>query len=386
MIVKETVAADSTMIGLQNKTRYIIHQGGTSSGKTFGVMVGLIYYLLSCDQPKVASVVGQTVPHLRTGVQRDMDTILSEDEIPHTQNKTERTYRIGNSLVEFLSVDTIGKAKGGKRDILFVNEANEHDYSIVKQLILRTAETVILDYNPTHHFWLHDQLLPTIGSDYIFKRTTYKDNPAVSDAIATEIERLKHEDEELYKVYGLGYTGNIQGVIFPHVNWVDEMPEYLDNEGYGMDFGYTNDPTALVRAGIYQGEIYAEELIYERGLSAAEIANIAHHKGYQNIFRIMADNEPRTIAALEEEGLWIEGARKAPGSVSLGISTLKSYPINITKSSVNWRKEQQRYKWKEKDGKSLNQPIGMYDHLWDALRYYAEGHILPQKSSVRIVS
>ena len=376
MIRKDTVAADATMIGLQGGIRYIIHQGGTSSGKTFGTLVGLAYFLLSSKKSYVVSVVGQTIPHLRTGAQRDFDDILAVDKIRHTHNKTERTYHIGNSIVEFLSIDKLGKAKGGKRNILFINEANEIDYTIVKQLILRTSDTVIIDYNPTHHFWFHDKLLPGLKkSEYIFKRTTYKDNPSVSDAIIREIEKLRDEDEELWKVYGLGYTGNIKGVIFPKVVWIDEMPEFLTHEGYGMDFGFTNDPTTLCRAGIYQGAIYAEELIYDRGLSNDMIANMAFHKGYNSAFKVVADNEPKSIAKLDDLGLWIEAARKGPGSINFGISTLKSYPIYITNTSINWMKEQKRYKWKEKDGRTLNTPIDSYNHLWDALRYWADGHL-----------
>lgn len=374
MIDRTTVASDSTWIGLQKGYRHIIQQGGTSSGKTFGILVALTHFAASSEGSLIISVAGQTVPHLKQGAMRDLQAILDSEEIPYQENKTDRIFTIGTSIIEFIAIDKLGKAKGAKRDILFVNEANEIDYAIFKQLSLRTSKTIIIDFNPTHHFWLHDNVVPHLKKgEYIFKRTNYTHNPAVSSEIAKEIESLKELDEELYKVYGLGYTGKIQGIIFSNVKWVDEMPDYLNNEGYGLDFGFTNDPTALCRAGIYNGEIYAEELIYERGLTNADLCNMFTHLGIHSGFKIVADRENKSIEEISRNGFWCEGAEKGPGSVNFGISTLKSYKINIVKTSVNWKREQSRYKWQEKDGKPTNKPVDAYNHLWDALRYWADG-------------
>lgn len=345
-----------------------------NSGKTFGILVALIHFAASSEKSLIISVAGQTVPHLKQGAMRDLQAILDSEQIPYLENKTDRIFSIGNSIIEFIAIDKLGKAKGAKRDILFVNEANEIDYSIFKQLSLRTGKTIIIDFNPTHHFWLHDNVVPHLKKgEYIFKRTNYTHNPGVSSEIAKEIESLKELDEELYKVYGLGYTGKIQGIIFSNVKWVDAMPDYLNNEGYGLDFGFTNDPTAFCRAGIYQGEIYAEELIYERGLTNADLCNMFTHLGVHSGFKIVADREPKSIEEINQKGFWCEAAEKGPGSVNFGISTLKSYKINIVKSSVNWKREQSRYKWQEKDGKPTNKPVDAYNHLWDALRYWADG-------------
>lgn len=379
MIHTETIAINTTLKCLRQSVPLVLHQGGTSSGKTFGILYALLSYLLY-DRGKeklTVSVVSENVPHLQRGAYKDFKTILAETELDGViiENKTHKTFTLPSGTeIEFFSADNEGKARGAKRDILFVNEANNLKWDIYYQMSMRTNATVILDWNPSNEFWLHTKLYPNLKKgEYFFKVTTYRDNPGVTDKVKNEIERLKDIDPELYKVYGEGRKGSITGLIFQNVTFVDEFPKECRKVGYGLDFGFTNDPTALVRIGVLHGELYMEELIYETGLLNKDISDLLKELGLKRRDEIIADSaEPKSIAELRSYGWNVRPAKKGTDSVNHGISLLKSYKLNITKNSVNWRKEVNNYKWKvDNNGDTLNVPIDAYNHLWDAARYYA---------------
>lgn len=378
MIYTDTRAIRRTTYGLRNGVPNIYHQGGTSSGKTFGNLYALLSYLLYDRQGDklLCSVVSENYPHLRRGAYKDFVTILTETGLSEavTEAKSTHTFTLpGGSQVEFFAADNEGKARGAKRDILFVNEGNNVAWDIYYQLALRTSETVIVDWNPSGEFWLHEHLLPTLGQhEYIFTRTTYRDNPAVTPKVVAEIERLKLIDPVLYRVYAEGKTGMVQGLVFPEITIVPEFPKDAKKLAYGLDFGFTNDPTTLVRMGVSGGGLYGEELLYETGLTNDDICKRLESLGLRKTDEIVADSaEPKSIEEIRRKGWNIRPAVKGADSVNFGIGLLKQYGLNLTAASTNWRKEARNYKWKEKDGRPMNAPIDAFNHCFDAARYYA---------------
>lgn len=358
----------STTLALQDKIPYLIHQGGTSSGKTFNILLALFQYCFTSENAYIVSIVAETFPVLKKGAIRDFDTILSLIGYDGKKNKSEYTYSIGKSTFEFFAVDNPGKAKSGKRDILFINECNHVDYDIVYQLALRTRMTVIYDYNPSSEFWLHTEFLPKKQrSEYLFKITTYKDNPALEEKIIRDIEALP---PDLYRIYGEGRLGQISGLIFDNWQVVDEFPQNAKNITYGLDFGFSRDPTAMVKVALYDNCIYVQELIYETGLTTDDIDNIIAMFEVPKSATINADSsEPRLIHELYNKGWYVKGVTKGADSVRAGINKLKRFKICITADSTNLIKEFKNYKWKEKDGKSIGVPIDLWNHGCDALRY-----------------
>lgn len=358
----------STTLALSDKIPYLIQQGGTSSGKTFNILLALFEYCLMNEQALIVSIVAETFPVLKKGAIRDFDTILAMVNYDGGKNKSEYTYKIGKSTFEFFAVDNAGKAKSGKRDILFINECNHVDYEIVYQLALRTRQTVIYDYNPSAEFWLHTEFLPNKQpGEYLFKVTTYKDNPALEEKIVRDIEALP---PDLYRIYGEGKLGQISGLIFDNFDIVDEFPDNAKGLTYGLDFGFSRDPTAMVKVALFDNCIYVQELIYETGLTTDDIDNIMTELGVSKSVTIHADSsEPRLIHELYNKGWYIKGVTKGADSVRAGINKLKRFKICITRDSTNLIKEFRNYKWKEKDGKSIGVPIDMWNHGVDALRY-----------------
>ena len=242
----------------------------------------------------------------------------------------------------------------------------------MQQLMMRTEEGVILDWNPSAEFWFHEMLLPTLDpSDFLFTLTTYLDNPVISDKKRKEIENLVLIDEQLHRVYALGMTGQSQGIIYKNWSIVPEFPENGKNEGGGLDWGYTNDPTVVIRCCLYRGEIYVDEYVYETGLTNPDLAAKLAFNEYDYDWETIADSaDPKSIDELSDYGYFIKGAVKGKGSVDHGIQTLKQYKINVTSRSTNTIKELRNYKWKEKNGKPTNVPVDKFNHAMDALRYW----------------
>lgn len=369
----ETKVVTSTLAAIEEKVPLLIQQGGSYSGKTFGIECALYWYAYSELSPKplLISVVGCTFPHLKRGALRDFETIVDALGGVKAHNKTDSTYKIGNCTIEFFSADDNNKVRGSKRDILFVNECNLINYERYRQLALRTRQTVILDFNPVEDFWLHEKILP-FKDDYIFKRTTYRDNPATPEKVRDDIEKLKLTDPALYRVYGEGKTGQIQGLIFTKIKTVDVFPVEAKKIAYALDFGFTHDPSVLIKCGELSGEFFGKEMMHETGMTNSDLSDKFKELGLTRYDEIIADSaEPKSIEELKRKGWNIKPALKGADSIRVGISTLQSYPINLTTDSVNWRKEAKNYKWKEKDGNFLSEPIDKWNHCWDAARYYA---------------
>lgn len=354
--------------------RVCVNQGGTSSGKTYTIMQVLIYTAL-IEAGSITTVVGQDLPNLKVGALRDAKTILAGSEwLAGYFNIHESEHYLqckNNSIIEFKSYNDEQDAKNGKRDYLFVNEANGIPYEIYWQLAIRTRKKIWIDYNPSERFWVHNEVKGRQGVKMII--SDHRGNPFLSKEEHERIESI--EDKELWKVYARGLTGKLSGVIFPNFRIVDSMPE-RDSwkiQGYGLDFGFTNDPTALVHCVIAHGELWTDLEIYDVGLTNPMIAEKAREAGITKANQIIADSaEPKSIEELRNAGLWIIPTVKGKDSIMVGIDILHRYKWNVTRRSIGLIEELQSYKWKkDRDGKKTNIPIDKYNHAIDATRYFA---------------
>ena len=285
-------------------------------------------------------------------------------------NRTDYTYTFETgSKIEFFSVDQPDKVRGPRRDRLFMNEANNTPYEAFDQLEVRTKEFIFLDYNPTYEFWFYTELLNK-RNDIDFITLTYKDNEALAPEIVKTIEQRKG-NKNWWRVYGEGQLGEVEGKIYKDWQIIDEIPHEARLERYGLDFGYTNDPSAIVAIYYYNGGYILDEITFQKGLSNKQIADIL-----QNIDRalVIADSaEPKSIDEIKSYGITILPANKGQGSVNQGIQYLQGQKISISKRSVNIIKEYRNYLWKtDRDGRIINQPEGGFDHSMDAIRYAME--------------
>jgi len=302
---------------------------------------------------------------------RDFINILKDYDLysEDNHNKSSSEYRLNGNLVEFISLDQPTKVRGRKRDVLFINEANELFFEDWQQLVFRTTDKIILDYNPSDEFhWIYEKVKTREDADFYI--TTYKDNPFLGLEIIKEIERLKHTDENYWKVYGLGQVGAAKSLIF-NFNLIDTIPENARFISYGLDFGFTNDPTALVKVYLHDTNLYVKELLYRTGMTNQDIAKELDRLEIGRREEIFADaSEPKSIEEIYRMGWNIKKADKPQGSVNLGIDMLRRYTLNVTKDSLNVIKESRNYKYKEdKNGNILNEPADAFNHTMDALRY-----------------
>ena len=351
--------------------RIQVHQGGTRSGKTYSLLLVLIE--LAYKNPNAGATITiarKTFPALRASVMRDFFEILNRENIYNEahHNKSDATYILFGNLVEFISIDQAQKVRGRKRDVLFINEANELSLEDWRQLLIRTTGNILLDYNPSDEFhWLYEQVIPR--EDAALFKTTYLDNPFLDEALVAEIERLKDADENFWRVYGLGERGQSRSAIFNHYIQTEDVGPDWKLLAYGLDFGYTNDPTAAVAVYTNGNQLLFDEVLYQSGLANRQIAKLLD----VGKAPIIADSaEPKSIDELHGYGLNVHAARKGPDSVRSGIQYLHSKPLYITARSVNLLKELRNYKWREdKNGRILNEPVDAFNHAIDAARYAA---------------
>ncbi|PJJ79956.1 PBSX family phage terminase large subunit [Mucilaginibacter auburnensis] len=372
------MAAQASILFRRNyaaTAQVVVNQGGTSSGKTFAIEQ--VLFCKACETGNlVITVVGQDIPNLKAGALRDALKIYNDSEeiksAVKSFNKTDRIFEFHNgSIIEFKSYDNDQDAKSGKRDYLFVNEANGIDWLIYSELALRTRIRIFIDYNPNTAFWVHDNLLGKPGVELII--SDHRHNPFLDDASRQKIEGLKDDDEERWKVYARGLTGKISGLVLTNWHLCDAIPVDARLLAAGLDFGFTNDETGCLLVYQKSGELWINEVLYETGLTNQDVSKRLLLAGLTKSHEIVADSaEPKSIEELKRLGWFISAAKKGPDSVKHSIDILKRYKLNITRQSVNLRKELERYKWRtDASGKATNQPVDTWNHLIDPLRYVA---------------
>jgi len=301
---------------------------------------------------------------------RDFLDILKQhdkyDEELH--NKSNSEYELSGNLVEFISLDQPQKVRGRKRNLLFINEANELDFEDWQQLVFRTEDKIILDYNPSDEYhWIYDKVKEREDADFYI--TTYLDNPFLEPSIKAEIERLKDTDEQYWQIYGLGQKGISKATIFNFTE-TNVIPEDAEFVSYGADAGYTNDPTTLVSVYKKDYNLYIKEHLYQTQMTTVDIHNKWKQIGITREPIYFDSAEPRLIEELRRMGWNVRPSIKGADSVNAGIDLLKRFKIHIYKDSHNAIQEFRNYKWQEdKSGKLMNKPVDKNNHLIDATRY-----------------
>lgn len=369
---------------LNAKTPILVHSGGSSSSKTYSTVQAL--FTIASTQPnKVITIVGSDLPNLKKGAIRDAKTVVDAEPFFQQQiekfNKSDHVYFFKTgSVIEFTSYADSQDAKAGKRTHCFLNEANGIPYPIFEQLRIRTTELTVLDFNPSAEFWAHTVLKGR--KDVTWIDSTFRDNAFVHPTVKKAIMGYEPTPENIqagtaneyrWKVYGLGQLSRLEGLIFPQFNVTASWPmDYnIKWHGYGLDFGYTNDPTALIEVKLYRGELYARQLIYQRGLTNPDIAEKMQELGVDKSIYVIADSaEPKSIAEIGQYGFLIKEVVKGRDSIMHGIDLMKRYKINVHNESKDLIKEFNSYTWKvDRDGKALNVPIDKFNHGIDAFRY-----------------
>jgi phage terminase large subunit len=358
---------------LKLKKRVRIIQGGTSAAKTYGILSVLIARASAIHGLEV-SVVAESIPHLRRGALKDFIKLMKWMNKWHENqfNKSLLTYQFLNgSTFEFFSADDSSKLRGARRDVLYINECNNVTFESYNELAIRTKKAIYLDFNPANEFWVHTELKDEQDSDFLI--LTYKDNEALDNSIVQQIEknRLKAETSAYWanwwRVYGLGEIGMLEGVIFSNWKTIDILPKEANLIGIGLDFGYTNDPTAIIEIYNYNGQRIINELKYQTGMLNSDIANaLPKH------VPVYADSsEPKSIEEIKRYGITIKGVTKGKDSINYGIDVMQRNEYLITSNSTNLIKELRAYCWDtDKQGTRLNKPIDTNNHAIDALRYH----------------
>lgn len=352
------------------KKRLRIIQGGSSAGKTIAILMVMIDRLQK-ETGLISSVVSETMPHLKRGAIRDFLNIMEAhgyyDDKRWNRSDFIYTFETGSKL-EFFSADSSDKVRGPRRNgDLFENECNNVSYETHVQLSIRTLGNIYCDFNPVQEFWYHDEIKGKLDHDFII--VTYKDNEGLPQVIVDEIESRKG-NKTFWTVYGLGELGESEGRIFTGWNLdIEEIPHEARLERYGLDFGYTNDPTALIAIYYYNGGYILDEVLYQKGLSNKQIADTILNQPRKAM--VIADSaEPKSIDEIRLNGVNIQPTTKGPGSVLARIQMMQDQQISVTKRSVNTIKEYRNYLWEtDRDGRIINEPSPIFNHAMDAAGY-----------------
>lgn len=347
--------------------KIVVEQGGTRSGKTYNILLWLIFEYCVREQGKTITICRKTFPALRATVLRDFMDILRQHNVyrEENHNKSNSEYNLFGNMVEFISLDQPQKVRGRKRDLLFINEGNELFYEDFQQLVFRTTGRIIIDYNPSDEYhWLYEKVIPREDCD--FYQTTFLDNPFLADSIRQEILRLRDTDETYWRVYGLGERAQSKATIFQYQEYT-KLPETADFVAWGMDYGFTNDPTTLVKVYTDDHNLYVREYLYRTNMTTNDIHKFLQETGVGRD-PIYADTaEPRLNEELRRMG-W--NIRKAEKNINAGIDLLKRYAIHVHPEDKNAVQEFRSYKWLEdRTGQLTNKPEDANNHIIDAIRY-----------------
>lgn len=365
--------------------KIVVNRGGTRSGKTVGIMqLAVLYLFTGYVKPGLILEAGtwSTVRKFSASLDKtvivdfeeQLDTLGVYDLVKH--NKTKKTYIYKNRMVEFIGADDQQKLRGAKREILHCNEGNELLWKDWQQLIFRTTERVYIDFNPDdENVWINteiEQKRQHIKGDVAVYVSSYLDNTFLPQSLVEEITYLKDTDPDFWKVFGLGEYGSVKGLIFDNWN-VKSLPPGATLLGYGLDFGFTNDPTALTAVYKSAGQLWFKQEVYERRLTNNDISDRLRSAGIGHSTEIIADSaEPKSIEEIYRLGWNIKPAAKGPDSIKAGIDILKRWVCNVTPESVDLIKERKTYKWlQDKEGNYINKPVDFNNHAIDSIRYFA---------------
>jgi phage terminase large subunit len=367
---KRTTATNKV---LALKKRNKIIQGGTSASKTYSILAVLINKAVTIPSLEI-SVVAETIPHLRRGALKDFIKILKWTNRYNEKqfNKSLLIYEFKNgSVIEFFSADDSSKLRGARRDILYINECNNVTFDSYNELAIRTRKEVYLDFNPANEFWVHKELKNEPDSDFLI--LTYKDNEALDQSIIDQIEKNKEKAKtssywaNWWKVYGEGQLGMLEGVVFSNWKTIDTIPQEAKLIGIGLDFGYTNDPTAIIEIYNYNGQRIVNEVAYQTGLLNSDIAKLLP----KHVMVYADSSEPKSIDEIKRHGITIKGVTKGKDSINYGIDVMQRNEYLVTSNSSNLIKELRAYVWDtDKQGNRLNKPIDFNNHAIDAFRYH----------------
>lgn len=355
-----------------NDKDIMINQGGTGSSKTYSILQ-LIIFLSQIEQNSTFSIVAESMPVLQRGAIKDFLKIFKEGNnfIDANWKMNPPIYKMGSNTIEFFSVEDDSKCRGPRREYLFLNEANNIKWDTFNQLAMRTKKAIFIDFNPVSSFWAHTKIMNNENHyKYEYIHSTYLDNPYLSKKEIDDIERKRDMDPNDWRVYGLGEIGSLEGLIFN--NW----DIYYDNkEGkdivYGLDFGFTNDPSTLIAVWKQEGELYVDEIFYDYGMMNDVINEQFKENGLRQRYdEIYCDVEPKTVEELYRLGWNIKQVKKGADSVNFGIGLIKQHKLHVSSRSINLIKELRNYQWiKDRDGIKTNKPSQGNDHAIDAMRY-----------------
>ena len=383
MKISTTVVFEELLKSDELDKRIVIAQGGSRSGKTFNILIYWIYRLLQ-EEKKTLTIVRKTLPSLKNSVLKDLIQVLELFEVydPNKFHKQEGFYELGSNIINWTSVDEPQKIRGMKRDYLYCNEANELKIEDWNQLIFRTTDKVICDLNPSElNSWVYD--LETRDDSYMFK-TTWRDNPFVSDTIIKELESLKEKDENLYRIYNLGEKGIATQLVFTKFSTIERIPEGMKLLGRGMDFGY-NSPTTLIEIYKDEDNLYIRELLYTKNKTMPDIIYQMEQLGFDKTDTIWCDSAlPQNIEELKRSRFNVKPVNKK--SILHGIDLIKRHHIWIESTSTNTIKEFQTYRFKEdKDGNLIDTPEDDNNHSVDAIRYVLESELNKKSGKLTII-
>lgn len=370
-MLKRTTAINKI---LKLKKRVKIIQGGTSAGKTFGILPILIDKATKTPRLEI-SIVAESIPHLRRGALKDFLNIMKWTNrfFDSRYNKSLLRYEFANgSYIEFFSADDSSKLRGARRDILYINECNNVAFNSYNELSIRTKSDIYLDFNPANEFWVHTELKGEVDSDFLI--LTYKDNEALDHRIVKEIEKNKAKSktsaywENWWRVYGEGLVGMLEGVVFSNWKVIDKIPDEAKLLGYGVDFGYSVDPNSIIEVYNLDGKRILNEICYETGLVNTEIAK----RMKSEVIAYADSSEPKSIEEIRRTGQKIKGVAKGADSINFGIQIMQSQSYLVTSKSANLIKELRSYCWDKdrKTGAQIGKPVDYMNHAIDAVRYH----------------
>lgn len=360
-------------------------QGGSSASKTVSILLYLIARAQADNKPTLTSIVSESLPHLKQGARLDFLNIMEthryyQDHRWFKSHPATYTFETG-SKIEFFSIAEARKTRGPRRDRLFINEANNTPFESFEQLEIRTNEFVFLDWNPTNEYWFYTDVLGSRNDvDHII--LTYKDNEGLDRSIIESLEQRRNR-KEWWKVYGLGQLGEVEGKIYRDWQIIETIPHEAKLVRYGIDFGYSNDPTSVIAIYYFNGGYIVDQIVFQKGLSNKQIADTL-----LNLDRVLvvADSaEPKSIDEIKGYGINIVPSVKGKDSVAHGIQVVQEQRMSVTERSVDIIKEYRNYLWvTDKDGKILNEPEHTFSHSMDAIRYGIVSLTRPVASTVNV--